>query len=950
MRSVRQSSRSSVAQRTAVAVVALFAALSQATVSTADEPISPAAPDAAAGEFFEKQVRPILIARCYECHSAEDPEGGLALDSKAGVAAGGDTGAPIVPGNPEKSLLVQAIRYGNRDLQMPPKNRLPDAEIATLEKWVAMGAPDPREAAPPPADTKSTAMSVEEGRKFRSFVSPVEPPLPTMRDVDWTRTPIDRFILAKLEERGLTPAPEADRQTLIRRLTYDLIGLPPTPDEVDRFLADESPDAYERLVDRLLASPRYGVRWGRKWLDVARYADSNGLDENLAFGNAWRFRDYVVDSFNDDKPYDQFLIEQIAGDLLPEPDREALIATGFLALGAKVLAEPDRAKLEMDVIDEQIDTLGKAFLGLTLGCARCHDHKFDPVLQSDYYALAAIFKSTKSFGDGNTGAIKHWYERSFATEAELAAIKEVDARIAEKKAAAASFKSAAVAKLKSDARAKAADYLAAAARFEPDASLTQIALVAEPQGLHPRILHHCRLHLEYGRDDPLFRTWHELKNANDEQAAVAAIEEHYLKLFAEIEPALAAAKAKDPAATTIPDERLERARLALNDAAGFLAVPEAPEAAFDGETLAEYHRLLEEARLVESAAPDAPAAMGVAEGTVADTIPIHIRGSHLNLGEPVARSFPVVLRKEGEAVELPTSGSGRLELARWMAGDEHPLTYRVFVNRIWRGHFGVGLVGSTENFGAVGDLPSHPELLDLLAIRFVRSGKSTKELHRLIVTSNVYRMASVRPDDAEGFAVDPENRLLRKFPMQRLEAEQIRDAILAVSGRLDESLGGKSIPLRNMQFVFDHTSIDHTKYDSVRRSIYLPIVRNNVYSLFEQFDFPDPATPTGNRNSTVVAPQALLLMNSDLAMDSAQAMADRLLEQAGDDAARIDRAYRIALARPATERERERAEAFLVEATAESDEPSLDAAASKRRAWALFCQSLFAANEFIYVR
>jgi hypothetical protein len=901
------------------------------------------AADKAGLEFFEKSVRPLLVEHCYECHTAGDPSGGLVLENRDGLLKGGDSGPAIAPGNPDKSLLIEAVRYKNQDLQMPPQNKLSAAEIGILEKWVKIGAPDPRIAVNTERSDSSSSpaplgMSIEEGRQFWSFQPVADPPVPEVQQKEWVRSPIDAFVLAKLEQAGLAPAPAADKRTLIRRVTFDLTGLPPTPAEIEAFLKDESPEAFQKVVDRLLASPHYGVRWGRHWLDVARYADSNGLDENLAFGNAWRYRDYVIESFNEDKPFDQFLVEQMAGDLLPGANQETKTATGFLVLGAKVLAEPDRDKLTMDTIDEQLDTLGKAFLGMTLGCARCHDHKFDPLMQADYYALAAIFKGTKTFADSNTGAIKHWNEHSFATAEELEKLKKIDAQIAEKKKAAATYKSQAIAKIRDEARAKAADYLVAAAGFDLSMPLTQVELIAAPLGLHPRILHHCRQHLEYHADDPLLGRWHELAAAGD----VAGIERHYRPLFAEAEAAFAAAKKANPKATKLDDERLEQARAALYDTEGLLAVPAKPDFAFDPATLVEYHRLAEEARILESAAPDAPSAMGVADGTVATSLPIHIRGSHRNLGEPVERAFPAVMRTSSVRPILPINQSGRLQLARWMASTEHPLTARVYVNRVWRWHFGAGIVASTDNFGKLGDRPSHPELLDWLARDFMAHGWSTRHLHRLILSSSAYQMASVHPSETAAENLDPENRLLWKFRLQRLEAEEIRDAILAVSGRLDLSLGGKTVPLRNRQFVFDHTSIDHTRYDSLRRAAFLPVIRNNLYTLFEQFDFPDPTMPTGNRSSTVVAPQALLLLNSELVMDSADALAGQLLQQDGDDRQRIDQAYQRTLVRPASAAEVDRAIAFVNDLVEDKAEP--------QQAWSLLCQSLLASNEFVYLR
>jgi hypothetical protein len=594
-----------------------------------------------------------------------------------------------------------------------------------------------------------------------------------------------------------------------------------------------------------------------------------------------------------------------------------------------------------------------------LGCARCHDHKFDPVKQRDYYALAAIFRSTTTFGDTTTGVIKHWYEHSFATQEQQKDLEAIDKKIADAKAAVATFKTTATDKLRAEARAKATEYLLAAAAFEPSMPYTQIVSIAEPLGLHPRILHHCRLHLEYHRDHPFFGQWHALTAAGDTDG----IDRHYRPLFTEAETALASLRAKDPSASALNDPRLEPARAALYDASGFLAVPPKPEFAFDAATLAEYNRLADEARVLESNAPDAPAAMGVADGKVHAELPIHIRGDHRNLGEPVARDFPKVMQAADARAAWPENQSGRLELAQWMASAQHPLTARVYVNRVWRWHFGMGLVASTENFGIQGDSPSHPELLDWLARHFMESGWSTKALHRLILASNTYQMASLHPDESTALALDPENRLLWKFRLTRLDAEQIRDAILAVSGRLDESLGGKTVPLRNRQFVFDHTSIDHTKYESLRRALYLPVIRNNLYTLFEQFNFPDPTMPTGNRNATVVAPQALLMMNADIVMDSAEELASHLMNQPGDDAAKVQTAYQRVFGRPATDAETLRALAFVKELTPEAPpvavavaaqgrapEDAVAATSAARQAWAIFCQSLFASNEFFYVR
>ncbi len=821
-----------------------------------------AQPSATQADFFEKQIRPILADRCYECHNAEKKQkGGLALDTRDATLKGGDSGPSLIAGDPEKSLLIEAVRYKNHDLQMPPKKQLAAAEVKALEDWVKMGAPDPRVAAP--VAKSGRVIDIAEGRKFWSFtpLARVEAPgekLPILsaqpaghppsfvgvragtasggagdektaaaHGASGTH-PIDTFIRAKLRESGLSPAPPADRRTLIRRATFDLIGLPPTPQEVDDFLADKAPEAFDKVIERLLASPHYGERWARHWLDVARYADSNGMDENIAFGNAWRYRDYVVRAFNDDKPFDQFIIEQIAGDLLPHSE-DAMPATGFLALGARVLAEPDMQKLEMDIIDEQLDTIGKAFMGMTLGCARCHDHKFDPITQEDYYAMAGIFRSTRSIAAEKMGAIKFAYEHSLATPEQLEEKKKFDADLKAKKAEVAAFSK----------------------------------------------------------------------------------------------------KAKD----------------------------EAKGAAIDAATLAQIAAMTKDVEEFTAKQPDLPALMSVADDKIVKTLPVHLRGSYLTLGKPVERGFPEVMRTTFTKPILPAKHSGRLELARWIASGDHPLTARVIVNRVWRWHFGAGIVNTPDNFGILGGKPSHPELLDWLARAFIESGWSVKDLHRLVMKSATYQQSSsiadcgLRVADSSPNAnskseirdprlIDPENRLLWRANIQRLEAEEIRDAMLFTSGWLSTEIGGKTIPLRDREFVFNHTSKDATTYETSRRALYLPIIRNHLYDMLEQFDYPDPTMPTGSRNSTVIAPQALIMMNAPVVMESSTRLAAKLL--AGpDEMQRVQTAYVLLFARPPTEQESADALALLRDFSA-TEKPE--------RALALLCQSLYAANEFIYLR
>lgn len=901
-------------------------------------------------EFFEKHVRPILVERCYECHG-ERSDGGLQLNSREGLLRGGDSGAALVPGDLDASLLIEAIRYQNLDFQMPPQGKLDPVQIGMLEKWVEMGAPDPRQERL--AARLPVGMSTKEGREFWSFQPVSNPAVPVVGGHAFVKNPIDAFVLKRLLDQGLQPAPLAQPRTLIRRLYMNLTGVPPTPEQVDKYLADDSPRATQVVIDHLLHSPSYGERWGRHWLDVARYADSNGLDENLAFGNAWRYRDYVIHAFNADRPFSRFLIEQLAGDLLPDVNEETRVATGFLVLGAKVLAEPDREKLMMDTIDEQIDTTGKAFMGMSLGCVRCHDHKFDPIKQRDYYALAAIFKSTKTFGDSNTGAIKHWHEYVFGSDDDLSDFKVIDAEIARLRKEASDWKNSAMAKLRVEASEKATEYLIASTEFGVSDSLVRITEVAERYGLHPRILHHCRRHLEFNQQHAVFHPWHQVQQSYSSTVLKAeAIQRIYGPLFATATGSTVKESSDlDPVikSVVLPDSKLVAA--ALKDHSGFLTIPPKPEFAFDDETLAEYNRRMEVARIYESKARDVPAAMGVADDTILAKLPIHIRGNHLNLGEEVNRDFPEVMRSSNVRPVFPRHQSGRLEFARWMASTQHPLTARVYVNRVWRWHFGAGLARTTENFGVLGDRPSHPELLDWLAHWFMESGWSTKDLNRLILGSNTYRMSVLHPQESVAKKVDPDNRLLWKFRMQRLEPEQIRDSILAISGRLERTMAGKTVPLRNRQFVFNHTSVDHTRYDSLRRAVYLPVIRNNLYTMFEQFDFPDPTMPTGNRSETVVAPQALLLMNSGLVLDSADALAESLLQLSASDKSRVEMAYQRVLGRRPNERESSRAIDFVAQIRSGS---TLNAGAVDdqviNKGWSLFCQSLFACNEFMYQR
>ncbi|MDA0590871.1 MAG: PSD1 and planctomycete cytochrome C domain-containing protein [Planctomycetota bacterium] len=808
--------------------IALSAALALAATTAsfgADEP-KPPAQSAEGVRYFETHIRPLLVKHCYECHGEKKQEASLRLDTWATLMKGGDTGTPIVEGKPEQSLLLTAVKYQDPNLQMPPEKRLSKQDVAKFEHWIKIGAPHP-DAGDTPIVARKNRISIEEGREFWSFRQPVKPPLPEVKDGKWATSEIDRFILKKLEEHGLQPAPPADRRTLIRCTTQTMIGLPPTAEEVEAFLNDESADAFEKVVDRLLASPHYGERWGRHWLDVARYADSNGLDENIHHGNAWRYRDYVVNSLNKDKPYDQFLIEQIAGDLLPtegvdEATRyERLIATGFLAIGPKVLAEVDETKMEMDIIDEQLDTLGRAVMGLTLGCARCHDHKFDPIGNDDYYALAGIFKSTKTME--HYTKIARWWEVPIPTV---------------------------------DDRKRQADH-----KQQIDEAKSKVdSLIVE---------------------------------------------------------------ASKKVLASLPEGTSTEGNL---------------EDKFPAETNAELKKLRDAVTKLEKAPPAVSTAMAVTEREAKD-LPIHIRGSHLTLGDVVPRRFPRVLAGDDQT-PLPKDGSGRLELARWLTSDEHPLTSRVIANRVWRWHFGNGLVGSPDNFGIIGQEPINQPLLDWLAVSLTENGWSLKWLHKKILMSQTWQMSSQLNEHAQ--SVDPENQLQWRANVKRLEAEAIRDSILAVSGQLDRTFGGTLITIENRSFFFDHTSRDLTDYSSLRRSIYLPVVRNHLYEVFSLFDYSDAGSVVGNRTTSTVAPQALFMMNSEFMQKASDALAKQV-ESSRNNEEKVKALYRIVLTRPPSKDELSRTLQFLHQSKQLSDKAEVDSIR-------LLAQTLLSSNEFIYLR
>ncbi len=734
-----------------------------------------------------------------------------------GWAKGGDSGPALIPGDPLKSLLIQAVSYTNDDLRMPPKSKLSQEEINTLVEWVKRGAPDPREALSG-QDRRGTD-EFESRRQHWAYQAMRHPQPPKVADSTWSENPIDRFISARLQAEKLKPSPMADRHTLIRRVSFDLIGLPPTPDEIEAFVNDNRPDAWERVVDRLLASPYYGERWGRHWLDLVRYADTNGADENKTYAHAWRYRDYVVRSFNADKPFDQFAHEQLAGDLLPETQDESLrndrlIATGFWLLGPKMLAEQDKDKLQIDVVDEQMDVLSKTFLAQTLTCARCHDHKFDPFSAKDYYALAGILRSTKSFAHLNHVSL--WNERAVETDESRALQKQHDEKMQR---------------------------------------------LAE---LEKRI-------------EAVKKEFGELEDKKGDQAKALDQERR------DLEPEIKKLKALK----------------------------------FEGAV-----------------------AMAVAENKPVD-LPVHVRGSHLNLAKTAEpRGTPKVFGQILSEATIDPTQSGRLALAQWLTEPEHPLTARVMVNRIWQGHFGFGLVRTPSNFGLRGEQPTHPDLLDWLARTLINDGWSIKKMHRHMLLSQAYRMAS--DHDSASAEIDPENRLWWRQNRRRLEAEPIRDALLAVSGNLDRTMGGSLLTSANDAYSREG---DHYQM-SKRRALYLPIVRVNGYDMFSIFDYTENAVHAGQRATTTVSHQALFMMNSPLVTQEAKALAQAILGSGGDASERVRAVYLRLFARPADDSEVKRVVAYVAQLTQAGD----GGATAELEAWADFCQTLMATNEFVYIR
>ena len=784
--------------------------------------------------FFENKIRPALAEYCYQCHSRDEKiRGGLNLDSKIGWQHGGDSGeSVIVPGNPEASLLYTAITWDDPDYEMPPKRMIPESVIADFRKWIEMGAPDPRVA----DDVVVTStVNIEKGKEFWSFQPLHEPTIPKPRNANWGNNAIDRFIVAHLESEGLRPVPDANAETILRRLHFDLTGLPPSPAEVIAFKKNAAKDfdaAISAKADELLRSPHFGERWGRHWLDIARFAESSGKESNHTYPDAWRYRDYVIDSFNKNKAYDQFIREQVAGDLLPaktdEQWQEQLIATGFLAIGPKSLNERSARQFALDVVDEQIDTTMQAVLGLTVACARCHDHKSDPIPTVDYYALAGIFMSTETY----YGTVD---SPTAGRGGELLLLPVPDE--------------------------------------EPlvTRSTTQLDFL-------------------------------ERRRASAEAELTEMLSEGYRRLQgADIQ---------------------RRLRLV-----GTLAITQGELNRFDKDGKGKSF------------------CMGVQDRKSPTEATVLIRGDREKPAQQVDRGFLQVLDYPAPAVSAKSSG--RRELASWLTSRDNPLFARVMANRVWQHLLGRGIVGTPNNFGNSGQRPTHPELLDYLAIRFQKSGYNVKHLIKGIISSRVYQLSSTYNDKA--YDLDPDNTWFWRANPRQLDAEALRDAMLAVSGQLDTQRPIGSAVARLGDTVIGRRSNPNTSQIFTHRSVYLPVLRDAQHETMALFDGADPSTIVGVREVTNVPTQALYMMNSPFVIEQSEAMARRLLRDYDNNRERFTQAFLLAYGREATPEEIETCVRFVTKFGLQARAETHNHDTASFLTLSSFCQGLIASAEFRFL-
>lgn len=910
-----------------------------------------------AEDFFERQVRPILVAHCHSCHGPRKQEAGLRLDSGEAFRRGSDSGPVVVPGVPADSPLLQAVRYDGA-IKMPPKNKLPAAAVAALTHWVRAGAVWPADAVvgtgAPAGTPKRAAVDHWAFRPVRSLA------VPPVRDLSRAATPIDAFIQARLEAAGLTLSAPADRRTLLRRATFDLHGLPPTADEVAAFEADPSPDAFARVVERLLASPRYGERWGRHWLDVARYADTKGyvrLRENPVYPTAWTYRDYVVRAFNEDLPYDRFVVQQLAADQLDLGDEPwPLAAMGFLTLGPRFLNS------QHDIIDDRIDVVTRGLMGLTVTCARCHDHKFDPIPTRDYYSLHGVFASST---EPRVPPVlvapsqRHCY---------AAYLGELERRAGTLDA----FLRTRHAELRAGFLRRTGDYLYAAQREQIQANfLAVMFLVDATKDLNPVMVQRWARFLEQTRrrHHPVFTPWNELarlvavgSGSEREFAAavgklarvwrartdpatrvnpvvaealmrgsprhLAEVAQRYGELFQRASEDWERTRAANPSAVGLDDPDWEEVRQAVMGADGPLSFTVADIDDFLFVDTTKQNELHEHQRVVEAwiaTAGAAPHALPLIDSPRPADSPVFIRGNPASPGERAPRQFLTVLSRE-----TPTpfrQGSGRLELARAVASPENPLTARVIVNRVWLHHFGAGLVRTPGDFGVRGDPPTHPELLDYLASHFMADGWSLKRLHRAVMLSAVYRQSSDAAGAEAATRIDPENRLLWRMTRRRLDWEELRDSLLAVCGDLDSTTGGPAVDLF-----------------SSRRAVYTFTDRQDLPGILRTFDVAAPDATSPQRHQTTVPQQALFLMNSPWVGERVRHLAARLdSDGVRSSGAKVAAAYRLVFGRPPEPGELALGEQYL------STGPGTAAAPRYLTAWEEFLHALLLSNEFLFV-
>ncbi len=867
-----------------------------------------AAADSSAADgvaFFESSVRPLLVKHCYECHSQETGKrkGGLLLDRKEGWVKGGDAGPALVPGKPTKSLLMHSVRYEDEDLQMPPKSKLPPEDIRVLEQWIAMGAPDPRVESMAAATSKKTIdfTAARQGWAFRPLQKTTPP---AVKQQDWPRKELDAFILAELEAKKLTPAADADRLTLMRRLSYDLTGLPPSDESDESDMSDLSD-----YVEKLLSSPQFGEKWGRYWLDLARYADSNGGDRNYTFYQAWRYRNYVIDAFNHDKSFYEFIREQLAGDLMPaktpEQRRSQMIASTFLALGPKMLTERDKEKLHLDTVDEQIDTIGRAFLGLTVGCARCHDHKFDPFSQQDYYALAGFFRSTEVVMGTRNGCVNvaSWVEQ---------ALPQPEPAFAELKQKVERLELAMRLKVERDfmetvAGKKALTKLPLAGVIYDEASAELVGdwkqsslsknrfgdfyIRNDKQGqgikkavfrgalpetgiYEVRIAYPAKANCD--KRVPItveaFDGVHEIIFDQTKKPSIGGLFEPIGRFHFEkggrVNVIVGTQGTKDyvivDAVQFISEKDIERESTALAMANG--------SSTGDPLLLMDNAALTKELDKQVNALKGAELAMAPRDARDAGDIHLRVRGEVNQLGPKVPRSFPTVLHS-GKAPKIPAGSSGRLQLAAWMTSTENALLDRVIVNRLWAQLFGRGIVGTVDNFGVQGEKPTHPALLDHLAAKFRASGGSFKALIREVVLSRTYQLAAEAKSPRT--IADPENRLFGRRSYRRLTAEEIRDSLLFLTGELKLEQAAATA------LTYGEDLDKPMKFDKeLRRSIYLPVARNNLAPELEIFDVANPEMVSGDRPLTTVPTQALYLLNSPFLQKQGVTLAQQAYAQA----------------------------------------------------------------------